>query len=126
MATQPPVSAKPFPIARERRQSLERRVGERRRLHLAVPVERRRGPDRRRSMERRESAAGHVRQAIQMLEHMLALQAAGKEIEECARDVTRRLWLALGEIDRLVAACRLLGEQRREQDRAAEGRSSAD
>ncbi|MGH7644834.1 MAG: hypothetical protein ACREMR_04535, partial [Gemmatimonadales bacterium] len=84
----------------DRRCRVERRGGERRGGADALSVERRTGTDRRHRTERRESAGGHVRNAIQLLEFLLAQPGlADRERLELAA-VTRRLWLALWEIER--------------------------
>ncbi len=84
----------------DRRRSAERRTRDRRRSAAFLTADRRTGADRRRRTERRESPGGHVRNAIQLLEFLLAEPAlADRERVELAA-VTRRLWLALWEIER--------------------------
>lgn len=84
----------------DRRRSAERRTRERRRSAGFLTADRRSGADRRRVAERRESPGGHVRNAIQLLEFLLDEPALlDRERVELAA-VTRRLWLALWEIER--------------------------
>ncbi|MGH9259892.1 MAG: hypothetical protein ACRD08_08355, partial [Acidimicrobiales bacterium] len=90
-----PLSA--LDLITDRRHDPERRRRERRHSASALPLERRTGSDRRHGTERRESPGGHVRNAIQLLEFLLAQPAmADRERVELAA-VTRRLWLALWE-----------------------------
>ncbi len=89
----------PDPIT-DRRRGAERRRGERRRGAASPSLDRRIGADRRHGTERRESPGGHVRNAIQLLEFLLAQPAVpDRERVELAA-IARRLWLALWEIER--------------------------
>lgn len=109
----------------ERRVNLERRIGERRQCVTIVTAERRRGPDRRRPFERRESAAGHIRNAIQSMEGMLDAAAdLDRDHKTALQDAIRRLWLALRETDRLAAARKYLGRLVRQREAGFDSDSS--
>jgi hypothetical protein len=89
--------------APERRGPGDRRLGERRLQLVVVSVERRTRSERRRRTGRRESAGGHVRNAIQLLETALAdneLHHAPVE-QEIVAAAAERLRRALREVDRL-------------------------
>lgn len=96
----------------ERRGPADRRLGERRLQLVEVRAERRRATDRRRPTGRRESAGGHIRNAIQVLENALAeSRRAGDPVEEetlCA--AIDRLRQALEAVERLVADRSHLGQ----------------
>lgn len=93
----------------ERRTSLERRVGERRHAVTPVARERRRAGKRRSTFDRRESAAGHVRNAIQLLESLLSDEDLDPALQQSVRQAVQRLWLSVREIDRLAAGRQHLG-----------------
>jgi hypothetical protein len=82
----------------ERRRHGDRRLADRRRARSTVPIERRRGKDRRLPMGRRESAAGHVRQAIQLLDTLAPGAASSPHSPEVVAAALRRLWLGLREL----------------------------
>src|SRR5574341_2517162 len=88
----------------ERRGPADRRIGERRLQLVGAEPERRRGTDRRWPVSRRESAGGHIRNAIQVLETALAeSERAGDPVEqEAIRAAIDRLQQALHEVDRLA------------------------
>lgn len=89
--------------------SIERRLGDRRHHPQTVPVDRRMVGERRRPFDRRETAGGHVRNAIQVLESLLADEPLDDERSEAVRVAIERLWLALREVDRLTVARSHLG-----------------
>ena len=101
------VSAQPNDEPRprgERRGPADRRLGERRLTLVRVDDDRRRGPDRRRPVGRRESASGHIRNAIQVLETALAeTESSGDLVErETIQAAIDRLKQALNEVERLT------------------------
>lgn len=92
------------PLGPERRGPVDRRLGERRLQLVGVPVERRAHSERRRRIERRESAGGHLRNAIQLLEAALAdgrLHHTSVNPEAVAA-AAQRLRQALRECDQLT------------------------
>lgn len=108
----------------ERRVSIERRLGERRYEIRRVPRERRDGASRRRPFDRRESASGHIRNAIQALEGVGVAVESDRDHASALRTAIERLWLALREVDRLVAAHRHVARQvRRRENRGDPGSS---
>ena len=74
--------------------------------------DRRRGADRRRPVGRRESASGHIRNAIQVLE--ASLEESDQSGDALARETIvaaiRRLKQALHEVDRLAQDRSRLGQ----------------
>lgn len=83
----------------------ERRTGrhrrhqpERRATRVSVREDARHLP-RRSGRERRETASGHVRNAIQLLGVATAYDPSGAEERAAVNGATRRLWLALREIE---------------------------
>lgn len=88
----------------ERRGPADRRLGERRLQLINVPVERRSCPERRRRTGRRESAGGHVRNAMQLLETaLLDCSLHGTPVDrETVAAAAERLRQALQEVDRLT------------------------
>jgi hypothetical protein len=73
-------------------------VNRRRLAAIAVPsIERRTGSDRRRA-DRRESAAGHLRNALQILVQ-LSGQLDTRPEQELVGSTMRRIWLALSQIE---------------------------
>jgi len=87
----------------ERRGPADRRLGERRLQLVGVDADRRRSADRRRPIGRRESASGHIRNAIQVLETALVeSERSGDPVEQATiRAAIDRLKQALHEVDRL-------------------------
>jgi len=96
----------------ERRGRADRRLGERRLELVRVKDDRRRGADRRRPVGRRESASGHIRNAIQVLE--ASLEESDQSGDALARETIvaaiRRLKQALHEVDRLAQDRSRLGQ----------------
>ena len=90
-------------IAADRRVNAERRRTDRRGSAAPVSLERRSGADRRRLLERREEASGHVRHAIQLLETLLSHGTLPLDDREDVQAALRRLWFALSEIERTDA-----------------------
>lgn len=90
-----------FALNGDRRRGAERRRAERRRGAASPSMDRRTGADRRHGTERRESPGGHVRNAIQLLEFLLAQPALRERERVELAAVARRLWLALWEIERV-------------------------
>lgn len=93
----------------ERRVNFERRVGDRRQQLVSVARERRGRWERRRSFDRRETAAGHVRNGIQILEGILADHPLAPDPDAAVREAIDRLWMGLREIERLAAGRQRLG-----------------
>ncbi len=93
----------PWPTG-ERRGPADRRLGERRLQLVGVEADRRGSADRRRPVGRRESASGHIRNAIQVLETALVEnERTGDPVErETILAAIDRLKQALHEVDRLV------------------------
>lgn len=96
----------------ERRGPADRRLGERRLQLLQVPADRRAGADRRRPVGRRESASGHIRNAIQVLESALVESERAGDLaeQETILAAIERLRQALHEVDRLTADRSHLGQ----------------
>ncbi len=103
----------------ERRGPADRRLGERRLQLAEVPAERRGRGDRRRPVSRRESAGGHIRNAIQVLENALAeSERAGDPVEQqTIIAAIGRLRQALREVDRLSTDRARLGQLLRVTER---------
>jgi hypothetical protein len=99
----PQVSTASSSPAPERRGPTDRRLGERRLQLVTVAVERRTRSERRRRTGRRESPAGHVRNAIQLLETALAdSRLHGTPVDQVTvAAAAQRLRHALREVDRL-------------------------
>ncbi|OGU30525.1 MAG: hypothetical protein A3K13_01690 [Gemmatimonadetes bacterium RIFCSPLOWO2_12_FULL_68_9] len=101
----------PWPTG-ERRRPADRRLGERRLELVGVEAERRLGADRRRPVGRRESASGHIRNALQVLES--ALDESERDGDSMERDTILaaidRLRQALHEVDRLAQDRSHLGQ----------------
>ena len=72
---------------------------------MPVAVEQR-ARERRSGIDRRESAPAHVRNALQVLQELASHLAGDPEATQKLTAATRRLWLALAEIERLAAAGR--------------------
>jgi hypothetical protein len=82
---------------------VDRRLGERRLESAPVPFERRTDGERRRPTDRRESPAGHLRNAIQILAALADRQPEGDTTSaELIQAAIERLHQALDEVDRLA------------------------
>ncbi|MGH7674840.1 MAG: hypothetical protein ACREMV_06155 [Gemmatimonadales bacterium] len=81
----------------DRRHITDRRFGERRDHAVPVTVERRHGD--RRYLQRRETAAGHIRNALQTLDDLVLLHGPGTPEHQDVTTALRRLWLSLREIE---------------------------
>jgi hypothetical protein len=81
----------------DRRRVADRRFGERRDRAVPVPVDRRHGD--RRHLQRRETAAGHIRNALQTLDELVLLHGPGTPEHQDVATALRRLWLGLREIE---------------------------
>lgn len=107
-------SGRPWESA-ERRAAVDRRIGERRSRRMDVSSDRRRGPDRRSPLSRRETAEGHVRNAIQIIKGLAeeeeGLSPATRQMVD---DLLRRLYLALTETQLLASSRAELGHQLRQ------------
>jgi hypothetical protein len=103
----------------ERRGPADRRLGERRLQLVTVTVERRARSERRAGTGRRESASGHVRNAIQLLESALADSELHRTPvdQETVAAAAQRLRQALRELDRLYGDRVTLGLLLRVQER---------
>jgi hypothetical protein len=73
----------------------ERRTGDRRSGLTVVSDDRRSGPERRRSVDRREPAAGRVRQAMQLLIGAVATEDMSALAQRDVRAALRQLGYAL-------------------------------
>jgi hypothetical protein len=100
----------------ERRLGVHRRIGERRLRLVETPANRRSGPERRAMLDRRETAAGHLRNALQMLTDLLNRDAAGSELDGAVRPALERLWQCLCEVQRLEMTRVYLGRRLRIQE----------
>lgn len=76
-------------------------------------------------MERRESPSGHVRNAMQTLQAVLALGPDAEQLEAVVGAATKRLVLALAEIERLAQCRRSLGREVRSARRGESRPSEA-
>lgn len=114
-AMQTPPGLQGQPRLPERRQSIDRRLGDRRRRSVPVADNRRRG-DRRRAIDRREGPAGHVRNALQVLTAVVYGEVSGPDVTIALNGAIDRLWKSLPEIDRLQDSCRELGDRIRKLD----------
>ena len=85
-------------LGRRDRRAADRRDGDRRGKTLAVVVERRRGTERR-TVGQRETANGHIRQALQLLETRLAPETLETSAQRDMAAAVRRLWLAVRECE---------------------------
>lgn len=104
----------------ERRRSVDRRLGDRRRRVVPVAQDRRRS-SRRRAIERREGAAGHVRNALQVLTAVVSGEVTGPDVPIALNGAINRLWRALPEIDRLHDRCHYLGDRLRDLNVDSDG-----
>jgi len=84
----------------DRRANGDRRRVERRRLAVAVSVERRSGTERRRLLDRREAPSGQIRHAIQLLAPLLGRGALAADDRDDLKVALHRLWYALGDLER--------------------------
>lgn len=107
--------------SQNRRMAMDRRIGERRLRLIEVLEERRGATDRRRRLDRREGAADHLRNALQMLGDLLARGDTDGETEEVLDAVAGRVGLALNEVERLMAARSYLGQRLRVQELLSHG-----
>jgi len=116
--TSPPLDCEPW-LSGERRGPADRRLGERRLELLGFETNRRHGGDRRRPVGRRESAGGHIRNAIQVLETALAQNERSGDPQEWATILAAidRLRQALREVDRLADDRSHLGQLLRVTER---------
>ncbi len=103
----------PVQFLRDRRAAFDRRIGERRQRAVPVSFERRRGADRRRNLERREGPGGHVRNAIQILKTLMAIETLEPDARDMVEAAVERLQLGLRELDRLRANRHSLGTRLR-------------
>ena len=88
-------------LPRERRALVDRRAfNERRGELMSVTVDRRETSPRRSGFDRRESAAGHIRNALQVLQEMAGQVVLDAEQKEKVESAVRRLWLAVAEVER--------------------------
>lgn len=99
--------------AQERRLSVERRLGERRLRLVTVPQERRATRERRRPFDRRETASGHLRNALQILTDLAEGRITEVEAADGLRAVIGRLHQCLREVERLATARSHLGRRLR-------------
>ncbi|HWP37253.1 MAG TPA: hypothetical protein VNL18_06825 [Gemmatimonadales bacterium] len=119
-------SGRPWESA-ERRAAADRRIGERRSHHVAVASDRRRGPDRRGHLSRRETAEGHLRNAIQIISGLSHDDPPlNPEIKKLVDDLLRRLHLALAETKLLASSRAQLGDLLRKSIPHLPGRGPAD
>ena len=100
----------------ERRLSVDRRIGERRLRLVETPADRRSAPERRAMLDRRETAGGHLRNALQMLTDLLDRDAADAELDSAVRAALERLWRCLREVQRLEMTRVYLGRRLRIQE----------
>ena len=100
----------------ERRIVFDRRVGERRTRELGVPDERRRGRDRRAHITRRETAEGHLRNAIQLLNSLSGIPDLGPDVREVLNRTVWRLHSAIAETRFLHSNRREIGNRLRRSD----------
>lgn len=91
----------------DRRRTFDRRLGERRSRTVAVSQDRRNGGDRRRLGNRRESPAGHLRNALQVIQCLAETGAGDIPLQQ----TLQRLYLALVEVERLERWSRELAER---------------
>jgi len=96
-----------------RRLRPERRIGDRRCRIVPVDLDRRAGPERRRSADRREGAPGHIRNALQVLSALSSGDLAPADRERAVEAAINRLWLALLEVERLIQGRRAMGARMR-------------
>jgi uncharacterized membrane protein YgaE (UPF0421/DUF939 family) len=119
-------SGRPWESA-ERRAAADRRIGERRSRHVAVSIDRRRGLDRRGHLSRRETAEGHLRNAIQIIAGLAHEdRPLSHETKKLVDDLLRRLHLALAETKLLASSRAELGHLLRQAMPRLPGRSQAD
>lgn len=107
--------------AQERRLSVERRLGERRLRLLTVSLDRRAKPERRQPFDRRETASGHLRNALQMLADMTDGRTPETEADAGLRATMGRLLRCLREVERLEVARSYLGRRLRVHEATRRG-----
>jgi len=96
--------------------AFDRRVGERRSRPSDVSEDRRRGRDRRGRLPRRETAEGHLRNAIQLLVGLSTDDALGKDVRDILGRAVWRLQSALAETQFLQHSRAQLGNRVRRSD----------
>ena len=105
-----------FSDSGERRVDFDRRVGERRSREADVSNDRRRGRDRRTRLPRRETAEGHIRNAIQLLAGLNTDESLGPDIKEILGRAVWRMQSALAETRFLQDSRAQLGNRVRRSD----------
>jgi hypothetical protein len=88
----------PPPIVVQDRRRVDRRQMARR--HRGPGPGEGRGPGERRAGDRRESPAGHLRNALMMLDDLTRLAEANDKAHAALAGAARRMWLALAEFER--------------------------
>ena len=89
-----------MPLSHRERRRGERRTGQDRRRSEGRYSGAERRISTRRRLERRDSAAGHLRNALQMLITMVGTHQVTGEARDTVVSVIRRIWSALGEMER--------------------------
>ena len=97
----------------------DRRVGERRSAPADVPDDRRRGRDRRTRLPRRETAEGHLRNAIQLLSGLSTDESLGQDVRDILGRAVWRMQSALAETRFLQHSRAVLGNRVRRSDSTA-------
>jgi hypothetical protein len=92
----------------DRRSVYDRRLGERRQRPPPSGSQRRR-EDRRARAARRETAAEHIRNALQLLQEPAVAAGTAEDRRHILGAATLRLRLAAGELERLESGFRQLG-----------------
>jgi hypothetical protein len=100
----------------DRRVHFDRRVGERRARQSDVSEDRRHGRDRRNRLPRRETAEGHIRNAIQLLSGLGTDETLGQDVKDILGRVVWRLQSALSETRFLQHSRAQLGARVRRSD----------
>jgi len=88
----------PPPVVLQDRRRADRRREKRGQEGSAVKEGREDGE--RRTRERRESPAGHLRNALMMLDDLTRLAEANDKAQNALAGAARRMWLALAEFER--------------------------
>ncbi|MEE8116354.1 MAG: hypothetical protein V3T28_04520 [Gemmatimonadales bacterium] len=90
-----------FGVADERRRSVDRRAGRERRSNVGIhPGKEHRSGGKRRRHQRRDTARGHLRNALQMLLPLVTANRLDADAHEIVASAMRRIWLAVLEIER--------------------------
>lgn len=89
--------APPPIVLQDRRRADRRQGGQAREGSGAVES---RGDGERRLRERRESPAGHLRNALMMLDDLTRLAESNEKAQSALAGAARRMWLALAEFER--------------------------